>query len=171
MIQVFFGSEFLPLVVKEIQVAEEEILVVCYEWNWYEGQRTGTAQDVNRELAIASKRGVKVKALLHNESMRRALGKLNRNTARHLRRAGAEVKMGNTRMTVHAKVWVFDRERAVVGSHNISSRAVGRNLEAGVLFDDRIEVLKVVEWFEGVWGRGLMELPGQETGDSDSASD
>ena len=154
----FFGSEFLPLVVNEITGVKGEILVTCYEWNWYEGQRTGTIQDVNRELAIAAKRGVKVRVLLHNEAMGRVLGKLNRKTAGHLRRAGAEVKMGNTGLSVHAKVWVFDREWVIVGSHNISSRAVGRNLEAGVMLDDRTEVLKVAEWFDGAWAGGLTEL-------------
>ena len=155
MIRVFFSGEFLPLVVGEIQGASHCIDVVCYEWNWYEGQRTGTAQDINRELAIRAKAGAKVRVLLHNEAMGRTLGKINRKTAGHLRRAGAEVKMGNTGMTVHAKVWVFDRERAIVGSHNISSRSVGRNAEAGVLFDDGGEVEKIVAWFEGLWGKGL----------------
>lgn len=157
MMKVIFGAEFLPLVVEEIRGVKEEILVVMYEWNWYEGQRTGTVQDVNRELAIACKRGVKVRALLHNEAMGRTLGKINRKTAGHLRRAGVEVKMGNTGVSVHAKVWVFDRVRAIVGSHNISSRSVGRNLEASVRLDDLSAVEGIIEWFEGVWGKGLME--------------
>lgn len=161
MLKVIFGSELLPVLVEEIRGAKEEILVVMYEWNWYPGQRTGTVQDINRELAIRAKGGVRVCALLHNEAMGRTLGKTNRITAGRLRRAGAEVKMGTTAISVHAKVWVFDRVRVIVGSHNISSRSVSRNLEAGVLFDDRTEVLKVVEWFEGVWGKGLMERPGQ----------
>jgi phosphatidylserine/phosphatidylglycerophosphate/cardiolipin synthase-like enzyme len=161
MLRVFFSSEFLGVGVKEIKGTKESIEVVMYEWNWYEGQRTGTIQDVNRELAIAGKRGVKVRVLLHNEAMGRTLGKINRKTAGHLRRAGVEVKMGNTGLTVHGKVWVFDKERAIVGSHNISSRSVGKNLEVGVLFDDEVEVKKVSEWFEEVWGKGLMETRGQ----------
>jgi phosphatidylserine/phosphatidylglycerophosphate/cardiolipin synthase-like enzyme len=65
--------------------------------------------------------------------------------------------MGNTKNPVHAKVWLFDRERVIVGSHNISSRALGTNIETSVLFDDGEGVEKIGEWFEKVWGKGITE--------------
>jgi phosphatidylserine/phosphatidylglycerophosphate/cardiolipin synthase-like enzyme len=149
---VFFEREYLPVVVGCIKEAVEEILVCTYEWGWYEGQRTGTVQDVNRCVCQAAKRGVVVKALLNNEPPGRTLGKINRKAAGRLRRNGVDVRLGGTAKIIHAKLWVFDRRKAVVCTHNVSSRAVSSNAELGVLLEDVGEVGKVAAYFERLWG-------------------
>ena len=150
---VFFEREYLPLVVGCIQESVEEILVCVYEWGWYEGQRTGTIQDVNRNVCQAAKRGLKVRALLHNEAMSRSLGKINRKSAGRLRRNGVDVRLGGTAKVIHAKLWVFDGKKAIVCTHNISGRAVSSNAELGVLLEDGESVGKVRDYFERLWAR------------------
>lgn len=150
---VFFEREYLPIVVGCIKEAVQEILVCTYEWGWYEGQRTGTVQDVNRNLCMAAKRGVEVRALLHNEPPGRSLGKINRKAAGRLRRNGVNVRLGGTAKVIHAKLWVFDCKKAIVCTHNVSGRAVTSNAELGVLLEDVGEVGKVRDYFEGLWGR------------------
>ena len=152
MAQVFFEGQYLPLLVGLIRSASECIDVCCYEWGWFGGQRQGTAQDINREICTASKRGVRVRVLLHNEPPGRVLGKINRKTAGMLRRYGVDVRLGGTAKTLHAKLWVFDGSKAVVGSHNMSRRALTINAEAGVLVDEPREVEKVRAYFERLWG-------------------
>lgn len=149
------GSEFLPVIVKQIETAAESIWVVMFEWSWYPGQRTGTVQDLNRAIAIRGRDGLEVKVLLHNESIGRHLHKINRKTASHLTQNKVQVKWGNTGIPLHAKVWIFDQARVVIGSHNISARAVRTNVECSVLFQDDAECVKVVQWFEGLWGKGM----------------
>jgi phosphatidylserine/phosphatidylglycerophosphate/cardiolipin synthase-like enzyme len=155
MFRVLFGGELLEGVVREIWGARKSVEVVMFEWSWYPGQHTGSVQDINRELCIKAKEGVEVKVLLHNESMGRALHRINRATARHLTASGAVVKWGNTGKALHAKVWIFDRARVIVGSHNISVRSTRVNEEVSVLFDDAGEVSRVGEWFAGLWGKGM----------------
>jgi len=150
---VFFEREYLPIVVGCIKEAVEEILVCTYEWGWYEGQRTGTIQDVNRNLCMAAKRGVAVRALLNNEPPGRTLGKINRKSAGRLRRNGVDVRLGGTAKIIHAKLWVFDRKKAIVCTHNVSGRAVSSNAELGVLLEDGEEVGKVAAYFESLWAR------------------
>lgn len=155
MIKVLFSGDLLPTLVTQIREAKESVWVVMFEWSWYPGQHTGTAQDINRELCIASKRGVKVRALLHNESIGRQLHRINRRTAQHLRESRVEVKWGNTGTPLHAKVWIFDQARVIIGSHNISVRSVRTNIECSVLCDVECEVKRIVEWFEGLWAKGM----------------
>lgn len=150
---VFFEREYLPLVVGCIKEATEEILVCTYEWAWYDGQRTGTVQDVNRNVCQAARRGVKVRALLNNEPPGRTLGKINRKSAGRLRRNGVDVRLGGTAKIIHAKLWVFDGRKAIVCTHNVSSRAVSSNAELGVLLEDVEEVGKVRDYFERLWAR------------------
>jgi len=142
-------------VVREIKGAERSIGVVMFEWSWYSGQHTGSVQDINRELCIRAKNRAEVRVLLHNEAMGRALHRINRVSAGHLKQSGAEVKWGNTGVPLHAKVWLFDRARVVAGSHNISVRATRTNEEVSVLFDDAVEVKRIVEWFDMLWAKGM----------------
>lgn len=155
MIKVLFGGDLLPTLVTQIREAEQSIWVVMFEWVWYPGQHTGTCQDINRELCIKGKNGTDVRVLLHNESIGRHLHRINRMAAGHLRQNKVVVKFGNTGAPLHAKVWVFDRARVVIGSHNISVRAVRTNIEASILTDYPDEVRRVVEWFEGLWAKGM----------------
>lgn len=150
---VFFEREYLPLAVGCIREATAEILVCVYEWAWYDGQRTGTIQDVNRNVCQAAKRGVKVRALLNNEPAGRTLGKINRKSAGRLRRNGVDVRLGGTAKIIHAKLWVFDGKKAIICTHNISGRAVTSNAELGVLLVDPEEVGKVAAYFESLWAR------------------
>lgn len=154
-VKVLFSGEFLPAVVKEIREASESIWVVMFDWVWYPGQRTGTVQDVNRELCIKGKERADVRVLLHNESIGRHLHKINRVTAGHLKQNRVEVKWGKTGAPLHAKVWIFDRSRVIMGSHNISVRAVRTNVEVSVLFDTADEVKRVVEWFDAMWIKAM----------------
>jgi len=155
MIKVLLGGDFLTTVVKEVQTAEESIWVAMFEWSWYPGQRTGTCQDINRAICIRAKSGVDARVLMHNESMGRTLHKINRRTGGHFRQSGVQVRWGNTGRPLHAKVWVFDKRRMIIGSHNISVRSVRTNIECSVLTDYPDEVRRVVAWFEELWALGM----------------
>jgi len=155
MIKVLFGEELLPALVQQIENAEQSIWVAMFEWSWYPGQRTGTAQDINRALCISAKGGTDVRVMLHNESMGRTLHRINRSTAGHLKQNKVMVKFGNTRRPLHAKVWIFDRSRVIIGSHNISVRAVRTNIEVSALCDVRDVAERIVPWFEELWAKGM----------------
>jgi phosphatidylserine/phosphatidylglycerophosphate/cardiolipin synthase-like enzyme len=155
MTKVIIGAEYLPVVHKLVGEAQRYIWVAIFEWSWYPGQHSGSVQDLNRAVCQRAKGGLPVRVLLHNEAIGRALHKINRRTAAHLRRAGAEVRFGNSGQPLHAKVWLFDGVKAVVSSHNVSVRAVRTNHEVGVVLDESSEVGRIVQWFEGLWERGL----------------
>jgi phosphatidylserine/phosphatidylglycerophosphate/cardiolipin synthase-like enzyme len=155
MAKVIIGAEYLPVVHKLVLGAEHYIWAAMFEWSWYPGQHGGSVQDINRAVCQRAKQGLPVHVLLHNEAIGRALHKINRRTAAHLRRAGAVVRFGNSGQPLHAKVWLFDGVKAVVSSHNVSVRAVRTNLEVGVVLDEPAEVERIMQWFEGLWGRGL----------------
>jgi len=128
--------DYLAAVVTAVRAATTKICVACYEWGWYEGQRTGTVQDINRSLCQAAQRGVTVYALLHREAPRRPLYNINNKTIRNLRRHGIDARFALSSKVLHAKFWVFDQTTIIVGSHNISSRATTSNAEIALLIHD-----------------------------------
>ena len=150
---IFTEHEYLGVVCEAIKKAQTRILVCVYEWSWYQGQRAGTAQDINRAVAAAPQRGVSVRAILHHEAMKAHLSRINRHTATKLERYGVDVRMGNTMKIIHAKFWVFDFNSAIVCTHNISNRAVKSNAEVGVLLTNPEDVAALHQYFEGLWGK------------------
>ena len=154
MVRILLGADFLKYLVREITHAEKSIWVAMFEWSWYPGQHTGTVQDLNRELAIRGRDGLEVWVMLHNEAIGRHLHRINQKTASHLTQNKVKVKWGNSGKPLHAKVWIFDKARVIIGSHNISVRSTRTNIECSVLMQDEAECIKVVQWFEGMWGSG-----------------
>jgi len=153
--RVLLGGDYLQALHKLLSNAEKSIRVVMFEWNWYEGQHAGSCQDISRAVAIKAKEGLDVRVLLHGEAMGRNLHRINRKAGAHLQQAGAEVKYGNTGAPLHAKVWLIDGKVAVVGSHNLSVRAVRTNVEASVVSDVSEVVDVLAGWFEELWSRGI----------------
>jgi len=152
LITLFTESAYLRHVVDCIKSAETEILVACYEWAWYDGQRTGTAQDINRALCSASAKGLKVSAMLHHDTRTSHLSRINRKTASRLRRHHIAVRLGSSRKPIHAKFWVFDGQKVIICTHNVSNRAVTTNAEIGLLVDDQDIAQKARDYFLKIWG-------------------
>ncbi len=153
MIKVLMNPDYLPAVVKEVRDAQKSIWVAMFEWSWYPGQHTGTVQDLNRELAIRGRAGLDIRVMLHNEAIGRHLHRINRKTASHLTQNKVKVKWGNSGKPLHAKVWIFDQERVIIGSHNISVRSTRTNIEVSVLCDVREVTEGLAVWFEAMWDK------------------
>jgi len=150
---VFLENQYLGVVCEEIKKAQIRILVCAYEWCWYPGQRSGTAQDINRAVAATPQRGVTVRAILHREALKSHLSRINGHTATKLQRYGVDVRMGNTMKIIHAKFWVFDFTTAIICTHNISNRAVKSNAEVGVLLTNPEDVAALHDYFIKLWDR------------------
>ena len=152
---VYISKEFIRRAIENIEHSKEFINVMMFEWVWYSGQRAGTIQDVNRAVCRASQRGVKVRVVLSNEAKGRHLGKLNRATMGRLQRNGCEVRLQPMQRMVHAKVWIFDGTLAMLGSHNMSQRAVTSNIEVGCEVNGGADLAKLMGLFEELWAVGI----------------
>jgi len=145
------GKELVRAAYELVGGAEREVAVVMFEWAWYEGQRAGTVQDVNRALCAVAGRGVRVRVLLHNEAGGRPLARINGKTRGRMERAGIEVRMGGTVRVHHAKCWLVDGEKWLVGSHNMSTRATTTNAECSVAGVGGEVARGLAAWFEELW--------------------
>ena len=59
------GPDFQKKVIPLIQNAKREIDIVSYDWRWYGDRPAHATQQLNIELVNASKRGVRVRAVLN----------------------------------------------------------------------------------------------------------
>lgn len=68
-------------------------------------------------------------------------------------------------VTLHAKVWVFDRQRLFIGSVNMDPRSFQHNTEIGLLIESEALALEILEWMEPMKNRLAWKVRLEENGD------
>ena len=108
-------------------------------------------QRINRTLLAKINAGVKTRILLNKEGRGAHLTAINMRAKRYLSEAGAKVKLGRTFPINHAKLWLFDDDSTILGSHNLSNRSVTVNNEVSVLIKARSVLMEYRRYFDLIW--------------------
>jgi len=146
------GAYFYDELVKDIEACTNTIYAVQYQWKWTSHERHSRVQRLGACIIRSKRRGVDVHVLLNNESPKANLSKINRITADQLEREGVHTRLLRVAGLLHTKLWIFDSRVVYVGSHNISSRALGVNEEVSVKIEST-EVAKYMQtYFDNLWG-------------------
>lgn len=138
------ATRLTPAVVTEaIRDARAELLVVTFA-------AAGIA-DVVTELVRAAERGVRIDVVLDDTTgARDAFRRLD--GAASFWHWPAERRGADGRAAMHAKLLAADRSWALVGSANLTGRAMRENLELGVLLRDSAAVERVVRHVHTLMG-------------------
>jgi len=145
------GQTFVKELIKSINSAKYSIDVIQYTWNFYSFKPTSPCQTLNRALLAKSRGGVKVRVLLNKEGRGAHLTAINMKASKFLGEAGAVVKMGRTFPITHAKLWVFDDDEVILGSHNLSNRSLTVNNESSALIKSREVAVEFKRYFNSLW--------------------
>lgn len=70
-------------------------------------------------------------------------------------------------VTLHAKVWVFDRERVFIGSVNMDPRSFQHNTEIGLMIDSPELATEILDWMEPMKNRLAWKVRLEENGDKE----
>ncbi len=70
---------------------------------------------------------------------------------------------GSSAASLHAKSFVFDRQRVFVGSLNLDPRSIHENTEIGLVIDSQIIASDMIEWFEQFTSTAAWRLSLEET--------
>ena len=108
-----------------IQAAEHSIEVLTYDWKWYPENPEHEIQQLNISMVAAVSRGVKVRAYVQDRQM-----------VNFLKSHGIKARLAENQATLHAKMLIVDDKQVVIGSHNLTHRAMSYNIETSVLIDD-----------------------------------
>ncbi|EOU3983019.1 phospholipase D family protein [Escherichia coli] len=129
-IDVGFSSEgtALPLIIREIDSANEEILVAAYSF---------TSKPVSLALVKAKKRGVNVLVVADSKANQDRYTAVN-----YLNNHGVMVYLNDSFAIMHNKFMVFDEKTVQTGSFNYTSSAVNRNAENVIVIKDNKDVAK-----------------------------
>ena len=123
------------LIAKEIQHAKKTIYMQAYSI---------TSYAIINQLINASKRGVKVKALLDSSNFSET-----KTIAEDFKKAGIEVTLDKVAGIAHNKVIIIDGHKVITGSFNFTEAADRRNAENIILINnDYIAHQYFMNWIE-----------------------
>lgn len=156
------GRAFIKKLIEEIEKTKYSLDVIQYQWNFYPRkistskgchgcQKKMSVKELNRAVLEKARRGLKVRVLLNREGRSSHLTVINMEAKRYLSEAGISVKTARTFPTTHAKLWIFDHDAVILGSHNISNRSVTVNNEASALIKSREVAVEFKRYFDQIW--------------------
>ena len=145
------GQAFINKLIDCVDKTKYSLDVIQYQWNWYKGKPTSKIQALNRAVLAKASGNVKVRVLLNKEGREKHLMAINMEASRYLGEAGVRVKFGRTFPITHAKIWMFDDDSVILGSHNLSNRSVSVNNECSALIVSREVTREFKRYFDALW--------------------
>ncbi len=134
-----FDRDFLPAALEAVDGARAEVRVAQFLLT-----DASPVDQLLASLARAAGRGVRVRVLADEE------GEDTDRVIRNLALDGVEAKLDSPRVMTHNKLVIAD-DVVVVGSHNWTSSALGRNHEASLRLADAEVSGWYAAWFDAVW--------------------
>jgi phosphatidylserine/phosphatidylglycerophosphate/cardiolipin synthase-like enzyme len=138
--QSIIGSNFPKIVKPYIEQAKNSIDIIVFDWRFYPQDPGAQAQLFNQSIINASKRGVKVRAIINNSQI-----------LTYLKSHGIQAKQLLSKKLVHCKLMIIDNKICVVGSHNYTQNAFQMNLELSISFEITDETQEIVTFFNNIF--------------------
>lgn len=139
-LSVISGSQFPKIVIPLIESAKNSIDIIVFDWRWYPQDPGAICQLFNQAILRASKRKVKIRAIVNNNYI---VNLLNNN--------GVLAKKLLTARLVHSKLMIIDNQIVITGSHNYTQSAFQMNLELSVVLSDVVDVSAFSSFFDNLW--------------------
>ena len=138
--ETIIGKEFPKKVIPLIDSAKRSINTVVFDWRWYPNDAGCPTQLFNQALVRASRRGVKIQAVVNNDSVVNILNSVGI-LARHV----------TLKNLIHAKLMIIDDSVVVIGSHNYTQNAFSVNQEISVILPIDETMRDFFNFFQSLW--------------------
>ena len=136
-----YGPEYMKTVLPLIHKSQQSIDILTYDWQWYPNNPEYDIQQFNMSVTAAYTRHVKVRAYLQDK-----------NITNFVKSHGIAARLAEGKPTLHAKFLIIDNESVVIGSHNLTHRAMSYNIETSVLITDPDIVMYYTKLFNSLYG-------------------
>ncbi len=134
-VQLLADDAYYPALIGQIGAAQKSIDLVMYLWK-ISARIDNKPGELVRALGAAGRRGVTVRVVLENSGHDEELNRTNREAAAQLQLEGITAVFDSPAVTTHVKMVVVDQRFCLIGSHNLTQSALGRNHEISILLDN-----------------------------------
>lgn len=139
MIDLIIGKEYPAKVIPLIDSAKQSILIMCFDWRFYENSPLQSIQLLNQSIIRAKKRGVEVSALVNFPDSINVFSSI-----------GIKIKQYKKGGILHCKIIIIDDKDVVLGSHNLTQNAMTSNIEVSLLIKNFKEVDRLKKIFNNL---------------------
>lgn len=138
--QLIVGPDYVSEICPLIDEAKTNVLIMMFDWRWYENDFSSPVSQINQALLRATRRKVTVMVLTNYKGVVDRLNDL-----------GILAKEWTGSRLMHAKCVSIDNAVLVIGSHNFTANAMGQNVEvSSILFDVAIAD-NFSKYFQTLW--------------------
>jgi cardiolipin synthase len=141
-------NQYLSVAQALIEQAKKEICISSFKLEICDKPRGRDLKKFFEAIVDKSNSGVKVRVLFNWHDDRRSVAKTNYSASLFLKNAGIAVRYLGANRCCHAKVLMIDKEKVLLGSHNLSIRSTQNNFELSYLIPDPETVAQVGAIFE-----------------------
>ncbi len=121
------NRDYLPAVLALIEGAKQTIDFIQLEFHY-----DPTVKRIQDALGAAARRGVRVRGLIDNSI------DFNRKSLPFLVKFGIDAALDTPEKMTHAKLFIADGERILIGSTNLSGNSIDNNNETNVYVEDKV---------------------------------
>jgi len=139
-VQAVIGNDFAGQVIPLIDKAVGNIRILVFDWRWYPLQPESPVQLFNQAIVRAKRRGVQVQAVVNMVDI-----------VRQLQELGIDCRKVFSKELLHTKLLIVDDTVCVLGSHNYTQSAFGKNFECSVILDGKQAVESFINYFEVIF--------------------
>ena len=141
-------NQYIGVAKTLVSQAKREIFISTFKLEISEKPRGRGLKEFFDSLIEKARSGVKVHILFNWHDDRRSVAKTNYSASIYLKNAGIDMRYLTNNRCCHAKILMIDREKILLGSHNLSIRSTQNNFELSYLIPDPETVSQVGAVFE-----------------------
>jgi len=145
---ILFDEEFLPQAIAMIQSAMARIDIATFKAEITSKPRGTRLRDFFRILCEKRDQGLIVNFLINWNDERRVVPAANVYAIRYLKEHKINVRIIRGGRCCHAKILMVDRDRAIIGSHNLSVRSCHNNFEVSYLILDPVNIARLAAIYD-----------------------
>lgn len=144
-------NEFLPQAKALIETAKRSIDISTFKAEITAKSRGLALSQFFKTLVQKAKNGVRVRFLINWNHDRKSCPKTNLYVITELKKANIKVRHLKNNRCCHAKTIVVDKEKAILGSHNLSVKSCHNNFEISYVLPDIEAISTLSSVFEHSW--------------------
>jgi len=144
-------NQFISVAQALVEQAKIEICVSSFKLEICDKPRGRDLKKFFETIVEKSKAGVKVKFLFNWHDDRRSVAKTNYSASLFLKQSGIDIRYLRNNRCCHAKLLIIDKEKILLGSHNLSVRSTQNNFEMSYIMPDPETAAQVVAVFERIF--------------------
>lgn len=129
-------NNYLQYAMAMIKDAKKEICLSSFKLEISDKPRGRALKEYFEQIIEKMKSGVKVKVLFNWHDDRKSVAMTNYPASIFLKQRGVDIRYLKNNRCCHAKVLIVDREKVLLGSHNLSVRSTQNNFELSYLIPD-----------------------------------